>query len=109
MLLQHDGTWQPYTARTSAEKIKNLHLECLLHPVYSSDLTPSDYHMFGSIKETFECNKFSADKGGKERVRTYLSTQSVEFFEIQSLVRHWCICIECNGGYNEKLSDAFFL
>jgi histone-lysine N-methyltransferase SETMAR len=46
VLLQHDNVC-PHTARATAKKITDLHLEYIPHPAYSPDLTPSDYHVFG--------------------------------------------------------------
>ena len=41
----------PHTARTTVVTITDLHFECLPHQPYSPDLAPSDFHMFGPLKE----------------------------------------------------------
>ena len=50
ILLQHDNA-RPHTACTTVATINDLHFECLPHPAYSPDLAPSDFHMFGPLKE----------------------------------------------------------
>jgi hypothetical protein len=38
-------------AHTTVAEIIYLHFECLPHPPYSTDLAPSDFHVFGALKE----------------------------------------------------------
>jgi hypothetical protein len=79
-------------------------LECIPHPAYSLDLTLSDYHVFGPLKEALGGKKFSTDDEIKEVVHRWLCSQSEEFFSrgIQALVKCWHICIERGGDYVEK-------
>ena len=60
VLLQHDNA-RPHTARTTVATITDLHFECLPHPPYSPDLAPSDFHMFGALKEAMGGKKFRSD------------------------------------------------
>jgi histone-lysine N-methyltransferase SETMAR len=76
VLLQHDNA-RPHTARATAKKIKDLRLECIPHPAYSPDLAPSDYHVFGPLKE------FSTDDEIKEAVHRWLRSQR-SFFLAES-------------------------
>ena len=50
IILQHDNA-RPHTARVTVEKIRTFGWETLPHLPYSPDLAPSDYHLFGSVKE----------------------------------------------------------
>ena len=50
VLLQHDNA-RPRTAHSIVATIQDLSFECLPHPPYSPDLAPSDFHVFGSLKE----------------------------------------------------------
>ena len=49
VLLLHDDAWSRMAFSMVAEII-DLHFECLLHSPYSTDLAPSDFHMFGTLK-----------------------------------------------------------
>jgi hypothetical protein len=103
VLLQHDNV-HLHTACATAKKITDLHLECIPHPAYSPDLTLTDYHVFGPLKEALGGKKFSTDDEIKEAVHRWLHSQSEEFFSrrIQALVKRWHTCIECGGDYVEK-------
>jgi histone-lysine N-methyltransferase SETMAR len=83
VLLQHDNV-RPHTARATAKKITDLHLECIPHHAYSPDLAPSDYHVFGPLKEALGGKKFSTDDEIKEVVHRWLHSQSEEFFLAES-------------------------
>jgi hypothetical protein len=37
--------------------LKETHWKVLLHLAYSPDLVPSDFHLFGPLKEALEGNK----------------------------------------------------
>lgn len=50
VLLQHDNT-QPHTASSTVQTIQDIKFECLIHPPYSPDLAPSNFHVFGALKE----------------------------------------------------------
>jgi hypothetical protein len=76
VLLQHDNA-RRHTARAT---ITDLRLECIPHPAYSPDLAPSDYHVFGPLKEALGGKKFSTDNEIKEVVHRWLCSQSEEFF-----------------------------
>jgi hypothetical protein len=50
VLLQHDNAW-PHTACSTVATIQHLSFKCLPHPPYLPDLAPSDFHVFGLLKE----------------------------------------------------------
>jgi len=50
VLLLHDNTLPHFMAAT-IEAIRQLKFELPPHPTHSPDLAPSDYHMFGPLKE----------------------------------------------------------
>jgi hypothetical protein len=50
-VILHHGNACLQTACATSVAIEDLHLECLPHPLHSPDLVPSDYHMFGPLKE----------------------------------------------------------
>jgi len=59
VLLQHDNA-RPHTARSAVTTTQDLSFECLPHPPYPPDLAPSDFNVFGPLKEAM---------GGKSQVR----------------------------------------
>ena len=47
---QHDNA-RPHTTRSTVATIQDLSFQCLPHPPYSPDLAPSDFHVFGPLKD----------------------------------------------------------
>ncbi|KAK8406892.1 hypothetical protein O3P69_007447 [Scylla paramamosain] len=69
VLLLHDNA-RPHTAVHTINILQELHFEVLEHPVYSPDLAPSDYHLFGPLKDALRGRRFATDqqaKNGGER------------------------------------------
>ncbi|CAF2047037.1 unnamed protein product [Rotaria magnacalcarata] len=48
--LLHDNA-KPQTLKFTRQKLKELGWEVLLHPPYSPDLAPSDYHLFRFLRD----------------------------------------------------------
>jgi hypothetical protein len=59
VVLHNDNT-QPYTAAAIIEAIQKPKFTLLHHPAYSPHLTPSDYHIFGLLKDAL-CGHLLAD------------------------------------------------
>ena len=51
MLIQRDNT-RPHTSLRTQEAITKFGWTVLPHPPYSHDLGPSDFHLFGALKDT---------------------------------------------------------
>ena len=103
VLLQHDNA-QPHTARSTVATIQDLSFECLPHPLYSPDLAPSDFHVFGPLEEAMEGKSFRSDEEVQQAVHEWLHSQPKDFFfrGIHALPKHWNTCMEHNGDYVEK-------
>ena len=50
VIFHHDNT-RPHSARITSNKIEELGWEKLLHPPYSPDIAPLDYHLFQSLQD----------------------------------------------------------
>ena len=74
------------------------------HPPYSPDLAPSDYHLFGPLKEGVRGQHFTSDQEVKHAVRNWLKMQPADFYKagIVFLVHRWTVGIEKCGDYIEK-------
>jgi hypothetical protein len=70
----------------------------------TSSLQPSDYHIFGRLKEALHGHGFASDEEVKEAVHTCLREQPKSFFSagIQKLVERYNKCIVLQGDYVEK-------
>jgi len=103
VLLQHDNA-QPHTAHSTVATIQDLSFECLPHPPYSPDLTPSDFRVFGPLKEVMGGKTFRSDEEVRQAVHEWLRSQPKAFFSrgIHALPKCWNTCMERNGDYIEK-------
>lgn len=103
VLLQHDNA-RPHTSIRTREAITSFGWTTLPHPPYSPDLAPSDYHLFGAMKEALRGEHYGNDEEVKSAVRNWLRKQPPEFYEagIHALIRRWNRAIERGGDYVEK-------
>jgi hypothetical protein len=56
----------------------------LVHPPYSPNLAPSDYHLFFGLKKQFKFPHFLSDAGVIAAAETWLDGQYSEFFLVAS-------------------------
>ena len=59
VLLIHNA--RPHAAADTVDRLRALKLEVLEHSPYSPDLAPSDFHLFGPMKEHLRGQKFADD------------------------------------------------
>ena len=100
--LLHDNA-KLHTATATLSPIKELRLECILHPPYSPDLAPSDFPLFGPLKDALSGTQFRDDDEVRSAVHEWLRTRPKEFFSrgIYALVKRWHKYIELEGDYVE--------
>jgi hypothetical protein len=53
----------------------------LLHPPYSPDLAPSDYHLFRGLQNYLDCKKFANTEDLRNAVITFITSKPIEFFK----------------------------
>ena len=68
VLLQHDNA-RPHTSLKTLEIINCFGWTTISHPPYLPDLAPSDFHLFGLLKESLRGRYFSSDEKVKTAVR----------------------------------------
>ena len=102
LLLHHNA--RPHTAAHTLETLKQLKWEAMEHPAYSPDLAPSDFHLFGLLKNALVGRRFSGDDDVKAAVHQWLRTQPKTFFAhgIKKLGGRWEKCIAKQGDNIEK-------
>ena len=100
VILHHDNA-RPHTATQTVQTINNLGWELLPHPSYSPDLAPSDFHLFGPLKEFTRDTKFESEDEVKNVVSDWVRHQSKDFYAegIRKLVHKWKKCVKLMGDY----------
>lgn len=101
--LLHDNA-TPHTANKTKAWLNESGWDVMEQPPHSPDLAPSDYHLFGPLKQHLGGMKFETDEELKNEVDRFFKNQSVQFFEqgIFNLKKRWEKCIEVGGDYVEK-------
>jgi hypothetical protein len=77
VLLQDDYA-QSHTACAAVATVQDF--KCLPYPPYTPNMAPSDYHMFGPLKEALGVKKFRSDEEVQQVVHEWLCGQPQEFF-----------------------------
>ena len=103
VLLLHDNA-RPHTAHRTQAAIQKLGWTVLPHPPYSPDLAPSDFHLFGKLKESLRGNHYASIDDVRNAVNAWIKQTPKDFFEagIFKLVPRWQKCIAGEGDYIEK-------
>ena len=103
VLFHHDNA-RPHTSARTRETITSFGWTTLPHPAYSPDLAPSDFHLFGPMKEALRGQHYRCDEEVKTAVKNWLKDQPAEFYEagIRGLAKRWTVAIERDGDYVEK-------
>jgi hypothetical protein len=102
-LLLHDNA-RPHTAAHTVDTLRALKFDVLKHPPYSPELAPSDFNLFGPLKEHLRGQKFADGNEVKEAVQSWLKTTPKSFFleGIRKSVNRWTKCVAKQGDYVEK-------
>ena len=76
----------------------------LPHPAYSPDLAPSDFHLFGLLKDPLRSRRVGPESELKSVVNEVVKTMSKDWFEegIKKVAERWRKCIDLQGDYVEK-------
>ena len=86
---------------------KTFEWEVLQHPPNSTDLVPSDYHLFPVIKNWLGIQCFDTDAELHAIVNHWLKAQVADFYRegIEKLVPRYDKCLNLNGDYVEKIAE----
>ncbi|GBM35527.1 hypothetical protein AVEN_106756-1 [Araneus ventricosus] len=78
--------------------------EIFVHPPYSPDLAPSDFHPFFKLKEFLGGERFGSDEELENAVTTWLNELAAEEYDmgILQLVYRYDKCLNVGGDYAEK-------
>jgi histone-lysine N-methyltransferase SETMAR len=103
VLLQHDNA-RFHTARSTVATIQDLSFECLQHPPYSPDLAPSDFRVFGPLKEAMGGKPFRSNEEVQQAVQEWLHSQPKQYFSrgMRAFPKRCNTCMERIGDYIDK-------
>jgi len=78
-----------------------LKFEGLKHPPYSPDLAPSDFHLFGPMKEYLRGQKFADDDEVMAALQSWLKATQKSFF-LEGFRKLVDRCVAKQGDYVKK-------
>ena len=78
VILQHDNA-RPRVSQMVKAYLENLKWEILLHPPYSSNIVPTDYHLFRSMTHSLADQHFHSYKETKSCVDSWIASKDLEF------------------------------
>jgi hypothetical protein len=78
--LLHDDTC-PHTGACLLETLRKLKWEVMEHPAHSPDLVPSDFHLFGPLKEALGGRRF--------RCGASVAVCTTKDFSVMMALRSW--------------------
>ena len=98
VLLLHDNA-RPHIADMTKEAIQTHSWEVLLHPPYSPDLAPTDFHLFRSLSNAMFL--FNNDAELRAWLDEFFESKSSDFYRrgIENLVKHWEEVVNSNREY----------
>ena len=79
-LLQHNNA-RPHTNLKTVEHIFNLGRTVVPHPPYCPDLAPSDFHLFGPIKDGVRGQHFPSNDAVVRAVKQWATSAGANFYE----------------------------
>ena len=91
-ILLHDNA-RPHTANQTQFKIVELDLETIDHPLYSPDLSTTDYHSFQNSDNFLRGKIFNSKKAVKITFRAFIASCSPDFND-NKLPLKWQKCID---------------
>ena len=100
VLLLHDNA-RPHVAKATQNHIFTLRLELLPHAAYSSDMAPSDYHLFRSLQHHLADRHFERLEEIRECIDDFIASKPVSFYRegIRQLSERWQKVFDANGDY----------
>lgn len=100
VIFHHDNA-RPHISKMTLDKLKQLKWEILLHPPYSPDIAPSDYHLFRSLQNDLNGKNFDSVEAIKNHITAFFDAKPRDFFKrgIHKLVERWKMIVENGGEY----------
>ena len=97
----HQDNAKPHTSILTRQKLRELGWEVLMHPSYSPDLAPSNYHLFLSMAIYLAGEQLASREACQNRLSQFFVNRDKGFYErgIMKLPSKWQQVVEQNGAY----------
>lgn len=100
VILLHDNAL-PYVATPVKKTLEVLGWDILLHPLYSPDIAPLDYHLFRSMAHGLSEQRFHNFEDVKKWLDDWIASKEEKFFfdGIHKLPKNWEKVVANDGNY----------
>lgn len=100
VIFHHDNA-RPHTSLVTRQRLHTFGWEIMPHPPYSPDIAPSDYHLFRSLQNHLNGQKFNCLEAVKNGLDEFFAQKSRGFYTsgIMKLPERWQKIIDQNGQY----------
>ncbi|XP_047348119.1 histone-lysine N-methyltransferase SETMAR-like [Vespa velutina] len=78
----HKNNARPHMFVVTRQKLRDLGWEVLMHPPYSLDLAPSDYHLFLAMQKFLTDKKSASREDCENRLLEFFPNKDQDFYEI---------------------------
>jgi len=65
----HHNNARPHTSLMTRQKLRELGWKVLMHPPYSPDIAPSDYHLFRSLQNSLNGVKLASKEACENHLK----------------------------------------
>jgi len=102
VILQYDNA-RPHVAKSVKTYLEALKWKILPHPLYSSDIAPSDYHLFRSMAHSLADQHLRSYEEIKVWIDMWIASKDDQFFRrgIRTLPERWEKVTASDGQYFE--------
>ena len=80
-IIFHQGNARPHVSLMTRQNLLQLGWEVLIHPLYSPDIAPSDFHLFLSLQNFLNGKNFSSLEDCKRHLEQFFAQEDKKFWE----------------------------
>ncbi|GFX27553.1 histone-lysine N-methyltransferase SETMAR [Trichonephila clavipes] len=104
----HQDNVRPQTSVVTRQKLWELGWEVLMHPQYSPDLSPNDYHLFLILQNLLSDKKLGSREDCENELLEFFSKKGQDFYERgnMKLPLKWQQIIQQNGTYLAQIGQS---
>ena len=100
-IIFHQDNARLYVSLMTRQKLLRLGWEVLIHPPYSPDIVPLDFHLFRSLQNSVKGKNFNSLEDCKRHLEQFFAQKDKKFWEdgIMKLPEKWQRVVEQKGEY----------
>ena len=114
VILQHDNA-TPHRSSVAGQTINDLQWELMLHPAYSPNIAPTNYHLFHSLQNILAEQHFKTEDEVRKVIDEFIASKDQAFCwrrGIHQLPEHWQsvvviilvkFCVSLDFYYQQKI------